>query len=153
MRLCPCGSGQGYDRCCQPLHQGSRAADSPAQLMRSRYSAYVLGETQYLLDTHHPEYRGELTLEALAEACGETHWVRLELLATPAAEEAVGYVEFKAWYREGDQLQCLHERSRFLHHQGAWLYCDGEFSPPGSHPGRNAPCPCGSGKKFKRCCG
>ncbi|GAA5188561.1 YchJ family protein [Ferrimonas gelatinilytica] len=119
--------------------------------MRSRYSAYVLAQAQYLLDTHHPEYRGDLTVETLAQACAETRWARLELLSTPPASQDVGYVEFKAWYYQGDRLAAMHERSRFCRDQGQWRYCDGQFDPKPA--GRNAPCVCGSGKKFKRCCG
>ncbi|GAA4873265.1 YchJ family protein [Ferrimonas pelagia] len=121
--------------------------------MRSRYCAYVQHQTHYLLDTHHPDYRDGLTLDALAEACETTSWDHLEIVMAPPVQGNEGTVEFKAWYQQPEGLGVLHERSRFLRENQQWFYCDGEFGPAALKAGRNDPCPCGSGKKFKRCCG
>ncbi|MBY6106395.1 YchJ family protein [Ferrimonas balearica] len=152
MTACPCGSQRPYAECCQPLHQGDALAATPEQLMRSRYSAYVLAVTDYLIATHHPDFRGDLSADDLAESCQQTQWQRLEIVNAPPHQGDKGEVEFKAWFRDGTALRALHERSRFVCQQGHWLYCDGDFNPVPS-AGRNAACPCGSGKKFKRCCG
>ncbi|MBY6185818.1 YchJ family protein [Marinobacter hydrocarbonoclasticus] len=152
MTLCPCGSTLEYPSCCQPFHDGLTRPDTPEQLMRSRYCAYVLAKAPYLIATHHPDFRGDLSEGDLVESCKQTQWQRLEIVDAPPHQGDKGVVEFKAWFRDGEALRALHERSRFVREAGQWLYCDGEFSPE-PKAGRNAACPCGSGKKFKRCCG
>lgn len=124
--------------------------------MRSRYSAFVLGLGEYLVHSWHPDYLGPLTVEELSQT--DTNWDGLEILAAqggPADES--GMVEFKAWFLEEDERpflrHCLHERSRFVRYQGRWVYTEGEQDPVPLRVGRNDPCPCGSGKKFKKCCG
>ncbi|MGM0593842.1 MAG: YchJ family protein [Pseudomonadota bacterium] len=145
---CPCGSAQAYAQCCGPLHRGA-AAQTAEALMRSRYSAFVLGLSDYLLSTWHAETRpAHLDLTA-----DDTVWLGLQILATHQGEpgDSRGEVEFVARFQGGQ----LHERSRFLNEGGQWFYVDGEIRPPVAETkvGRNAPCPCGSGRKFKRCCG
>jgi len=150
---CPCGSGLPITECCGPYLDGTRQAPTPEVLMRSRYSAFVLHNWPYLLDTWHPDRRQEYTLESLAAGPHPT-WLQLEIAAAPSPENDNGEVEFKAWYREGDSLHCLHERSCFVKLDGRWYYREGELFPhPPRRIGRNDPCPCGSGKKFKKCCG
>ncbi len=120
--------------------------------MRSRYSAFVLGLGDYLVHSWHPDFLGTLTAEQLSQT--DTRWDGLEILAAQGgpADDA-GTVEFKAWFVEGDERHCLHERSRFVRYQGRWVYTDGEQDPAPLRVGRNDPCPCGSGKKHKKCCG
>ncbi len=89
--------------------------------MRSRYSAFAVGDEAYLLRSWHPDTRpADVGLDPATE------WVRLEILSTgegtPFHNE--GTVEFRAHYREGGQTARLHERSRFLRHGGAWVYVD-----------------------------
>lgn len=116
--------------------------------MRSRYSAYTLKLGDYLYATWHPSTR-PLSLDIQSD---ETPWLRLEVIATDKGVEgdSEGIVEFSAHYQGGQ----LHERSRFVKEEGKWFYLDGEILPPvvAAKPGRNEPCPCGSGKKFKKCC-
>ncbi len=120
--------------------------------MRSRYSAFVLGLGDYLVHSWHPDFLGTLTAEQLSQA--DTHWDGLEILAAQGGPiDDAGTVEFKAWFVEGDERHCLHERSRFVRYQGRWVYTDGEQDPAPLRVGRNDPCPCGSGKKHKKCCG
>jgi SEC-C motif-containing protein len=124
-------------------------APTAEALMRSRYSAYVLKNSAYLNDTWHPSTRPV----ALDVSSDDTEWRRLEVVGTEkgAETDSEGVVEFAAWFQGGQ----LHERSRFVREEGRWFYLDGEILPPHQQekPGRNAPCPCGSGKKYKRCCG
>jgi SEC-C motif domain protein len=154
MTPCPCGSTLSYQTCCAPLHQGQAAA-SCEQLMRSRYSAFVLGLGDYLVQSWHPDFLGGLTAIELGRQ--ETRWVGLEIVntqdGTPDDEE--GQVEFKAWFLDAGQRHCLHERSRFTRLARRWVYTEGVQFPHDSCPlpGRNDPCPCGSGKKHKKCCG
>ncbi|WP_028118113.1 YchJ family protein [Ferrimonas senticii] len=150
--LCPCGSQTDYSLCCQPLHLGVAHAETPKQLMASRYCAFVMDQADYLLATHHPDFRGDLTREELSESAQTTAWHCLQIVDATVTGD-VGEVEFKAWYREDKRLQALHERSRFSREDGLWYYRDGEIQPSPTLPGRNDACLCGSGKKFKRCCG
>ncbi len=127
---------------------------SAEQLMRSRYSAYALGEYQYLIDTHYPETRGSLSVAELKKTNQGTRWLGLEVLA---AEET--QVSFRAYFLEPsgaseERLHCLHESSRFLKDGDQWLYVDGQHDPKNAVlPRRKDPCFCGSGKKLKNCHG
>ena len=146
---CPCGSQKSYGQCCAPLHAREYTAATAEALMRSRYSAYVLKNTDYLAATWHPSTRPTV----LDLASDGTAWQRLAILATQhgGADDDTGTVEFAAFFSGGQ----LHERSRFVKQEGRWFYLDGEILPPlvQAKVGRNDPCPCGSGKKFKKCCG
>ncbi|USD39305.1 YchJ family protein [Ferrimonas sp. SCSIO 43195] len=151
MSHCQCGSNLAYRLCCQPLHCGDSHASSPEQLMRSRYCAFVEGKADYLLATHHPQYRASLTVEQLADSCRDSDFVGLQIVDVPADSGDQGEVEFKAWYRQGSEILALWERSRFQRLEDRWHYCDGDIQPL-LKLGRNDPCPCGSGKKAKKCC-
>lgn len=119
--------------------------------MRSRFSAYVLQLGEYIYDTYHKEYRGNLTATQLAEQTVE--WKNLQIIETET-QEKIGFVEFKAWFIDNGELSCLHERSNFVKEDKQWLYCDGDIYPEqkSGKIARNDPCPCGSGKKYKKCC-
>lgn len=117
--------------------------------MRSRYSAYVLDNLEYIEASWHPGFRpADL---ALGE---KNHWLGLEILdSDQQAQRAT--VEFEARLLVDGKVNAIHERSAFVRDQGRWLYTEGELLAPGFtpwKPARNEPCPCGSGKKFKRCC-
>lgn len=144
---CPCGSGDAFSHCCQPLHCQESAEITAEQLMRSRYSAYVMGNVAYLRQTWHPE-----TLAA-APAVGEsldTHWLGLRILDSQQQSEELADVEFVAFYLEGERVAQLRERSRFARVAGFWRYLDGQFLAP-LKLGRNDACCCGSGRKQKKC--
>ncbi len=122
--LCPCGSGRRYAACCGAVHSGTRPARSAEALMRSRYSAYVLGLEAYLLVTWHPDTRPvRLDLEH-----DRTVWLGLRILRTaqggPGDER--GEVGFVATYRLGEEIHRLEEHSRFVKLDRRWLYLDGE---------------------------
>jgi SEC-C motif-containing protein len=123
---CPCDSGQPYGDCCGPWHAGLAtgvAAPTPEALMRSRYSAYVLGLIDYLLATWHPSTSpGELALSPVK-------WLGLEVRHAQATGEA-GVVEFVARYRENGRGVRMQEVSRFVREEGRWFYIDGEPQVP-----------------------
>ena len=152
---CPCGSGKSYAACCGPCHAGTQSATTAEALMRSRYSAFVLKDAAYLLRTWHPSTRPA----GIGLDPDDVHWLALTIVRTEAGTDSDrnGMVEFIARYRTNGQTASLHEASRFTREEGAWYYLDGKFersgTAQGGKPGRNAACPCGSGKKYKRCCG
>jgi SEC-C motif-containing protein len=125
------------------------------QLMRARFSAYVLNATDFLLsswDENTRPNRSELNQDE------QLKWKKLSVIRTEKGKETdeTGLVEFIAQGQASDQVISLHETSRFKWQDGRWFYIDGVIHPvekPTSKIPRNAPCPCGSGKKYKRCCG
>ena len=127
--------------------------------MRSRYSAYALGEVDYLIATTHPDFRAGLSRESLLEHHQQTRWLGLSVLDTTAgnADDPIGTVHFSARFAELEQGRCssfgsLQENSNFIQLEQRWYYCDGDVQIKPLKPERNAPCPCGSGKKYKKCC-
>lgn len=142
---CPCQSGLSLDACCGRYH-GGEPAPTPETLMRSRFSAFALGRNDYLLATWHPEHRpASLPDEDSAE------WVRLEIINSQEVGD-IGEVHFRATFRENGRWSVLEEESRFILIDNEWLYVDGKTTLTQLKPGRNASCPCGSGRKGKRCC-
>jgi SEC-C motif-containing protein len=128
--------------------------------MRSRYTAFVRGAIDYLVDTYDPATRAPGERGAIEQMARDTNWLGLEVVATERgrADDEQGVVEFRARYRQGGVARVHHERSRFRRVDGLWRYVDGEGVKPkpvtrAPTVGRNDPCPCGSGKKFKKCCG
>jgi SEC-C motif domain protein len=123
---CPCGSGLSYGECCGPLHTGERRAATAEQLMRSRYCAFALGDTAYVLASWHPSTRPRSI-----DPEPDLAWRRLDILGTTAGGpfDTAGTVEFRAVWRQGVERGVLHERSRFVRASGAWLYVDGELLP------------------------
>ena len=122
---CPCGSGAPYPRCCGRWHAGERALQAPdaGQLMRSRYSAYVLGLREYLLQTWHPSTRPP----ALDANPAGLRWLGLEIRRRRVVDADHAEVEFIARSKLGGRAQRLHEASRFVREGGRWYYLDGEL--------------------------
>ncbi|GHA48729.1 YchJ family protein [Photobacterium aphoticum] len=163
---CPCGNKRPLAECCQPIHQHPALATHPEQLMRARYSAHVLGLVDFVVSTYHPSCEAEQHREAIAESVN-SKWLGLDVINSEIADNGEGFVEFQAFYRDGKEEYCLHERSRFLREElngeQQWFYIDGEYPEPEAPAtitpavsdkiGRNDPCVCGSGKKYKKCCG
>ncbi|MHB8845881.1 MAG: YchJ family protein [Nitrospirota bacterium] len=160
MDLCPCGSTKAYADCCRPVITGERRAETAEQLMRSRYSAYVVKELAWLKTSLHPDHRGDYD-EASSKAWADrAEWHGIEILGTekggPGDQE--GTVEFSVSFTESGVRQEYRERSSFAKAGETWYFTSGKVLPPrpvqtGPKTGRNDPCPCGSGKKFKKCCG
>lgn len=119
---CPCGSGRSGAECCEPLHRRDATAATAADLMRSRYSAFVRGDTDYLLWSWHPDHRPEqVALD------GDEEWLGLEIVNTRAGgpDDERGVVEFIARFRSGGAPRTLHEVSRFVRLDGRWVYLKG----------------------------
>ena len=118
--------------------------------MRSRYTAFALAKCDYLLETWHPDFRPpQLQLDA------GIRWLSLEII-TSEQHGAKALVEFEASLLAVGKVSAMRERSHFVLHQGCWLYTSGEQITPRAapwKPARNQDCLCGSGVKFKRCCG
>ena len=107
--------------------------------MISRYEAFVKQDWSYLAKTSLHQSVEELSSSPL------TQWLKLDVI-----DAYDDIVEFKAYYKENEKIQVLHEKSNFIFKNGKWLYVDGELY--NSKVQRNESCPCGSGKKFKKCC-
>ena len=122
-RRCPCGSGLTYAEDCGRLHDGTAAAATAEQLMRSRYSAFVVGDAAYLLATWDPATRPR-TLELDPDV----RWTGLEVAATSGGGllDAEGTVTFRAYSRAGGGEHAQAERSRFRRLHGRWVYVDGD---------------------------
>ncbi len=150
VKNCPCGSGNDFGSCCEPIISGQQNALTAEQLMRSRYSAYTIKDSSYLLNSWAEETRpGELDLDA-----DPIQWVGLDIEACEDGgdRDTAGTVTFTARFLSSGHLCLLHEKSRFIKNGDRWYYKDGETHSSTAKVGRNQPCPCGSGKKFKKCC-
>ena len=169
MKDCPCGSNFPYTDCCGPLIRCTSFADTAEDLMRSRYTAFTENNWEYLVLTSHPEEKKEMArLESDLVDQG-ANWKKLEILdaSKGGMQDSEGQVDFVAHYIKDGIPQTLRESSRFYKINGRWVYSrkDSTLPPvPGSATppmtfirdhakvGRNDPCPCGSGKKYKKCC-
>ncbi|WP_261874451.1 YchJ family protein [Vibrio rarus] len=156
--LCRCHSKKRYQDCCQPIHLQPSQAQSPLQLMRARYCAHELNLVEFVIHTYHPSCHAQNDAQAIAESVhGE--WVKLEVVSTElGAHDKEGFVTFNAYFIEDKRQYSFSEKSRFIKEGEQWFYIDGEMfdyplAVPKSTLQRNDPCHCGSGKKFKKCCG
>jgi SEC-C motif-containing protein len=120
--ICPCGSGKSFDACCAPYLAGEMLAPTAEVLMRSRYSAYTLGNEAYLRQTWDER---TLPKEALVHE-DATQWLGLEV-KRHVQEGDNASVEFVARYKIGGRAHRLHEVSRFVKYDGKWFYVDGRF--------------------------
>jgi len=149
---CPCGQPLSFAQCCQPVISGDKPAANAEALMRSRYSAHVVVDVDYLIrswknDSNHPISRPDIEQWA-----NNSQWLGLTIHQCRAGNrtDTEGWVEFSARsVAKGDEKPSFHrELSYFVKEGEHWFYVDGEPC----ETGRNETCPCGSGKKFKRCC-
>jgi SEC-C motif-containing protein len=158
---CPCHSGRSYADCCEPIIQGKQAATTAEQLMRSRYTAYALGHIDWIVDSQSPDGRQFVDRNATEAWSKRATWHRLEVLTAQdgGPEDAEGFVEFKAYYTLAGEDITHHEVASFRREDGVWYFVDGVEMKPRPFKrlerklGPNEPCACGSGKKFKKCCG
>jgi len=158
MSTCPCGSGLGLESCCQPYINGDKPAPTAEALMRSRYVAYTQGAIEYLKNTLSKAQ--QIDFDMTGEDASSTKWQSLDIRSTKGGLEKDdhGEVEFIARYKAAGEQHAHHELSYFGREDGRWVYMDAVFNPKSApvtsvKVGRNDPCPCGSGKKFKKCCG
>lgn len=160
-KLCPCCSGKNYEECCQPVINGTVKAATPVDLMRARYSAYAKAEVDFIVNSTHKEKREENDRKEIENWAKSSEWLGLQILSTPEIPDAPesSFVEFIASYADRGVKLEHHELAEFRKVNDEWFFYDGKLVA--QHPfvrvepkiGRNDPCPCGSGKKYKKCCG
>ena len=159
--LCPCKSGKTFGECCAPILAGEQKAATAEALMRARYTSYVTGDIDFLKTSATAAIREQFDEQASRAWSRAAEWHGLEIIRTEegGAKDNRGVVEFRALYTANGEFCNHHEVSTFVKEKGEWLFEDGELV--GETPevreepkiGRNDPCPCGSGKKYKKCCG
>jgi SEC-C motif-containing protein len=143
-------------------HHNPGTAPTAEILMRSRYSAFALKQFDYIITTQKLGETPE-TAADIAESNGATQWIKLEVLGSinGSEKDKTGQVTFCAQFKEGSNTGKLTETSNFERIDGQWYYTGGRHQIQGNTPhilpeehkiGRNDPCHCGSGKKFKKCC-
>lgn len=170
MTLCPCqisptsnaiSTAIAYQKCCQPLHHAVHKASgvqakSAEALMRSRYSAFVLMNADYIMHTTLPTQQAFLDIEAITSWAHKTDWAGLEIINhAPKLGKRHAQVEFKAYYHTTAGVMVHHELSSFVKlmvddDHDRWYFLDPTLK---MHISQKQPCFCGSGEKFKRCCG
>jgi len=156
---CPCGSGKLYTNCCKPYIKGKENAPTPEALMRARYTAYVLHEIDFIIDTC--KDKEKIDRGSVENWSNNSIWLRFQIISSDVEmgpDIVKRKVEFKAEYEQGKLKYVYHEIAYFEKKEERWLYSDGKiFGVPvtrsGIRQGRNEYCACGSGKKHKHCCG
>ncbi|MEZ0390576.1 MAG: YchJ family protein [Pseudobdellovibrionaceae bacterium] len=122
---CPCGSLKNQAECCDPLITGEKAAESPEELMRSRYTAFAINKMDYIFETTDPQARMDFDHKANEEWASSSKFLKLEILRA-SQEGNKGMVEFKATYQTGDQdPKVHHEISKFRKQAGVWYFREG----------------------------
>ena len=154
---CFCGQPNQFLECCGAIHSGNRVASTAEELMRSRYSAFATANVDYILATYSEETRPVDQKKEIGEWAESVEWLGLEIINVEKGNQhdEEGFVEFKAKYRENGVNQVLHEKSYFRKENENWVYVSREYPKTETKPklpGRNEPCFCGSGKKYKKCC-
>jgi SEC-C motif-containing protein len=161
MKSCPCGSGLPYTECCEPYITGTQKPPTAEALMRSRYTAYAEHAVDYIINTCIPdEGKRNIDVKETRAWSEKSTWQGLKILSvtkgSPADTE--GTVEFEASYERDGLKDIHHEKARFKKLDNNWFYEEGDIVPKTvvravPKVGRNEPCPCGSGKKYKFCHG
>lgn len=156
--ICPCGSNKEYLMCCGQYIEQHQLPATPEQLMRSRYTAYTKANIDYIRKTMQGRAALRFDHDSAKNRTEQVQWLKLEVLQSyiDSYNKNRGFVEFKAYYRLATQEHCLHELSEFHLQDGQWSYVDGKHEFKSSNKikaSRNDPCICGSGKKYKKCCG
>jgi len=158
---CPCTSGKEFAACCEPILTKKQKASTAEQLMRSRYTAYATGNVDWIVDSQSPDGRQFVDRKATEQWSRSATWHRMEILQTTdgGPDDNEGFVDFKAYYTIGTEDITHHEVASFRKEDGEWFFVDGievkprPFKRLEPKVGPNEPCPCGSGKKHKKCCG
>ena len=158
-QICPCGSGALFADCCQPIINGDRESQTAEALMRARYSAFVTAAIDFIVTSTHSHTRNEIDLSYIREWSETSTWRGLQIIETKVVNDDKAYVSFEAQYTQRGEDQNHREKSLFEREDGHWRFVTGdELKNPtvryeAPRPGRNDPCPCGSGKKYKKCHG
>ena len=153
---CSCGTGKLYEHCCEPRLNGTQPATNAEELMRSRFTAHVARDYRYLHITYRPTAQKPYVDE---QDAAPIQWSRLAIHAhEPGATPDIAFVDFTAFFVDERGEHAMQEKSEFVRTGGKWLFTRTLRTGPaplraaGPKVGRNEPCPCGSGKKYKQCC-
>jgi SEC-C motif-containing protein len=144
--LCYCKSNKEFDKCCGPFINGLQHPSVPLELMRSRYSAYSIGNLDYIQKTQREKFNNT-DISFLKDWSKNSHWQHLEIV-----DSGDDFVEFKAFYIFNKVQHVMHEKSYFVKKDEKWIYDSGQSKEEKVLFGRNDPCICQSGKKYKKCC-
>lgn len=125
--FCPCGSQKPYEACCAPYLSGKEEAPTPEALMRSRYTAYTMGDLDYIERTMKEKALMRFNKTAAKTSLEGTTWLHLTVIAS-TEEGDRGTVQFMATFKHHGQDGVLHEVSQFKRIDGKWYYTDGEVS-------------------------
>ena len=169
--LCPCQSGLPFEHCCEPYLNAVKPAPTAEALMRSRYTAFTRQDVDYLEKTSRGKAAADFEKEKVKDFAQKNKFEALEIIRAHQPFPDRAYVEFVVHFNDAHHHhQHLHELSEFQLEDGCWYYVDGrqDLQAHQHHHvqavaeplrrtepkiGRNDPCYCGSGKKFKKCCG
>jgi len=153
---CPCGSGQTFAACCNPILKREQPAPDAERLMRSRFTAHVARDFEHLHRTHLESSKEPYAADSEQDGA---NWTRLVIRShEKGPKPGFAYVDFTAYFQEEDGEKALHEKGEFQLIDGTWYYIRAVRQGPApikstqTKAGRNDPCPCGSGKKYKQCC-
>lgn len=152
---CPCGSHTEFSQCCEPIINQKSTATSTEQLMRSRYSAYVIKDYDYIYNTYANDKKNSELKKEIRDWGNEVTWLKLNILPLTSPQIRPNNVIFSAYYLHGNTFNKMTEESIFSFENGQWHYlCPHEIKHEVlPYPKRNSTCPCNSLKKFKKCCG
>jgi SEC-C motif-containing protein len=125
---CPCNPDKEYQSCCAPYIEGKESPETAEALMRSRYTAFVMADINYLLNSHHPSTRPTKQRKEILKWTKSLRWIKLDILHTEEGNETAqeGKVEFKAFHEENGRIACIHEKSFFVKVQNKWFYHSGD---------------------------
>lgn len=154
MEECPCCSQKNYQECCGPFIENSILPNSPEELMRSRYTAFCRKNIDYIIKTMCGAAAENFDILQTKKSCNHIKWIKLNIISTKLMADGAGFVEFVAHYIIDNKQYILHELSEFHFINKRWYYVDGKHLHNNNIEKirRNDLCPCGSGKKYKRCC-
>lgn len=149
---CYCGNTQPYSQCCEPIHLNPHSAQVPEQLMRARFSAHILKNVEFVIETYHPSCQASNERDAISESV-HSHWLRLEIISTQmGATPNEGFVHFKAFLDQEGKVFCLEERSRFLKEITVGFILTVNFQPP-SNKAVTTLVLAVVARNIKKCCG
>ncbi len=158
-QTCPCGSGANFADCCEPVISGKRESQTAEELMRARYAAFVTGALDFIVSSTHSRTRQEVDISFIREWSQTSTWRGLQIFETKPLNDNKACVSFEAQYTQAGKDKTHREKGLFEREGGQWRFVTGDelknptvrYETP--RPGRNDRCPCGSGKKYKKCCG
>lgn len=160
MQVCYCDSQKPFNECCEPILNKSQKPKAAIDLLRARYSAFVVGNIDFVKETTHPDKLDDFDEKEVSDWSKNSDWQGLKIHkideGKPAKNQTL--IEFEAFYKNENNEFNHHERAAFQKEKDQWYFVDGFLVQKPvvnekGRPGRNDPCVCGSGKKFKKCCG